>query len=148
MLCIRILLIHCYLVTPYADIDLGSGNGTKPLPEPMLTYHQRWSVVFTCEFHKNKIHNLNPQHMFGDYAFISLAHFPGANELTGIIVNHGANTVCNKAQSLKRSYFYSMIMFIHVRTLICFLLCNTFNQYRCEGLFPNYMFDSKHRHHH
>ena len=97
---------------------------------------------------QKKFHKLNPQHMFGDYAFISLAHFPGANELTGMIVNHGANTVCNKAQSLKRSYFYSMIIFIHVRTLICFLLCNTFNQYRCEGLFPNYMFDSKHRHHH
>ena len=41
--------IHCDLMTPYVDIDLkvniGSGNGllpdgTKPLSEPMLTYHQ------------------------------------------------------------------------------------------------------------
>ena len=42
------VLTHCGLVTPYGDRDLvniGSGNGllpdgTKPLPEPMLTYHQ------------------------------------------------------------------------------------------------------------
>ena len=41
-------LTHCGLVTTYGDIDLvniGSGNGlmpdgTKPLPEQMLTYHQ------------------------------------------------------------------------------------------------------------
>ena len=40
-------LTHCGLVTPYGDIiwvNIGSGNGllpegTKPLPEPMLTYH-------------------------------------------------------------------------------------------------------------
>ena len=46
----KLTLIHCGLVTPYDDKDLGqhwlsSGNGllpggTKPLPEPMLTYHQ------------------------------------------------------------------------------------------------------------
>ena len=41
-------LTHCGLVMPYDDIDLvniGSGNGllpdgTKPLPEPVLTYHK------------------------------------------------------------------------------------------------------------
>ena len=45
-------LIHCGLVTPYADTDLGldSGNGlvtngNKPLPEIMLTYHQSLSVI-------------------------------------------------------------------------------------------------------
>ena len=38
-------LIHCGLVTPYGDwVNIGSGNrlmpgGTKPLLEPMLTYH-------------------------------------------------------------------------------------------------------------
>ena len=45
----RTKLTHCDLVTPYGDMNLGqhigSGNGllpdgTKPLPEPMLTYHQ------------------------------------------------------------------------------------------------------------
>ena len=35
-------------------VNIGSGNGllpdgTKPLPEPMLSYHQRCSVAFTCE---------------------------------------------------------------------------------------------------
>ena len=39
-------------------INIGSGNGllpdgTKPLPEPMLTYHQRGSVAFSSEqFHR------------------------------------------------------------------------------------------------
>ena len=40
-------LTHCGLVTPYSDIDLGQHwlrygllpEGTKPLPEPILTYH-------------------------------------------------------------------------------------------------------------
>ena len=44
-----------YLVVPYGDrnlVNIGSGNvlvpdGTKPLPEPMLPYHQRCSVAFT-----------------------------------------------------------------------------------------------------
>ena len=37
---------HKGLVTPYGEwVNIGSGNGllrngTKPLPEPMLTYHQ------------------------------------------------------------------------------------------------------------
>ena len=41
-------LTHCGLMTPYGDeiwVNIGSGNGllpdgTKPLPEPMLTDHQ------------------------------------------------------------------------------------------------------------
>ena len=39
-------LTHCGLVTPLAIwVNIGSGNGllpdsTKPLPEPMLIYHQ------------------------------------------------------------------------------------------------------------
>ena len=45
---------HCGLVTPYGDIILvnnGSGNGllpdgTKPLPEPMFTYHEYGPVAF------------------------------------------------------------------------------------------------------
>ena len=52
-------LSHCSLSKPCGDIDLGhydndSGNGllpdgTKPLPEPELTYHQACYVVFTWE---------------------------------------------------------------------------------------------------
>ena len=46
---IKSLLTHCGLVTPYIAswnwVNIGSGNGllpdgTKPLPEPILTYHQ------------------------------------------------------------------------------------------------------------
>ena len=47
-------LTHCGLVMPYGDIDLvniGLDNGllpdgTKPLLEPLLTYHQCGSVMF------------------------------------------------------------------------------------------------------
>ena len=47
-------LTHCSLLMPYGDIDLGqhwSGNGllpdgTKPFPEPTLTYHHRNLVAF------------------------------------------------------------------------------------------------------
>ena len=45
----------CGIVTPYRDeiwVNIGSGNGllpdgTKPLLEPVLTYHQICSVAFT-----------------------------------------------------------------------------------------------------
>ena len=45
-------LTHYDLLTSY--VNIGSGNGllsdvTKPLPEPMLTYHQRCSLAFTWE---------------------------------------------------------------------------------------------------
>ena len=48
-------LTHCCLVTPYGDIDLvkfGSvsgllPDGTKPVPEPMLTYHKSGRLAFT-----------------------------------------------------------------------------------------------------
>ena len=42
-------------------VNIGSGNGllpdsTKPLPEPMLTYHQYGPVIFIWEqFHKGYI---------------------------------------------------------------------------------------------
>ena len=45
---------HCGLVSPYGDTDIGSGtgllpDGTKPLPEPMLTYHH------TVQWHSSSI---------------------------------------------------------------------------------------------
>ena len=47
-------LTHCGLLTPYGDRDLGQNwlsngllpDGTKPLPEPMLTHFQCVSVAF------------------------------------------------------------------------------------------------------
>ena len=65
-------MTHCGLVMPYGDRDrgnIGSGNGllpdgTKPLPEPMLTYHQ-WSFVvftlqqFTQEAHEISVHDMS-----------------------------------------------------------------------------------------
>ena len=47
----------CYMGTDMW-VNIGSGNGLlsygiKPLPEPMLTNHQRGLVAFTCgKFHK------------------------------------------------------------------------------------------------
>ena len=47
LFCYVFTLTHCGLVTAYGNIDLGSDSGTgwlpdgtKPLAEPMLTYHQ------------------------------------------------------------------------------------------------------------
>ena len=42
---IIIFITHYGLETPYVWVNIGSGNGLlpdgiKPLPEPMLTYHQ------------------------------------------------------------------------------------------------------------
>ena len=57
-------LTHCGLMTSYGGIDwvnIGSGNGllpdgTKPLPEPMLTYHPQDPLTFIwCQFHKRYI---------------------------------------------------------------------------------------------
>ena len=74
-----VFLTHCCLVTPYGDrvlVNIGSGNGllpdgTKPLPEPMLTNHH-WNLVtfISGRFHKRclnhqslkfvwKLHNWN-----------------------------------------------------------------------------------------
>ena len=57
---LRFSLTHCGLVKPCGDIDLGQHwllinanglmpDGTKPSPEPMLTYHYRCSIAFTWE---------------------------------------------------------------------------------------------------
>ena len=52
------VLTHCGLVAPYIWFNIGSGNdllpdGTKPLPEPMLTCHQSGPVPFFWgQFHK------------------------------------------------------------------------------------------------
>ena len=50
-------LTHCGLITPYGDIDLGQHwlrlDGTKPLPEPILTNHQCGPVtIIWGQYHK------------------------------------------------------------------------------------------------
>ena len=58
-------------------------DGTKPLPEPMLTYHQWGSVAFTkCmyQFHKITFHKMNLKN-----TLVKLfPHLPGGNELKGV----------------------------------------------------------------
>ena len=63
--------------------SIGSSNGllpdgTKPLPEPIMTCHQRCSVVFTLE-------PLNKKCSWTKSATLwkLLQHLPGANELIG-----------------------------------------------------------------
>ena len=56
-------LTHCGLVTPYDDKDWvnnGSGNGllpdgTKPLPEPMLTYQHGLLTFIYEQFRKSYV---------------------------------------------------------------------------------------------
>ena len=76
-------LTHCGLVTPYGDmeiwVNIGSGNGllpdgTKPLPEPMLTY--QWGPVTFIPGQNHKY--LSCQSL--DLAWA----FPGASELNFI----------------------------------------------------------------
>ena len=78
-------------MTPYGNINLGqhcSGNGllpdgTKPLPEPMLTNHQ-WSLVaFNWgHFHGKCLRNLSLIPVWKVVIFSLQPNFPGANELT------------------------------------------------------------------
>ena len=68
-------------------INFGSGNGllpdgTKPLPEPLLTYHQVFCGIHMREFSPemfNLIHNMCLEITFSKL----LPHLPEANELTG-----------------------------------------------------------------
>ena len=61
-------------------INIGSGNGllpdgTKPLPEPMLTYHQSSPVAFTWgQFHTKC--SIYPWHEFENHQFKVTATFP------------------------------------------------------------------------
>ena len=70
-------LTHCGLVKPYGDMDLvniGLGNcllpdGTKSIPEPILTNLQWGFVAFTWyegNFTRHA-HEINPEHVFEDY---------------------------------------------------------------------------------
>ena len=45
-------------VMPYGDIDLDQQDGTKPLPEPMLTLHVWGSVAFISEQFHSKCPNM------------------------------------------------------------------------------------------
>ena len=83
-------LTHCGLVMLYGDRDLvnfGSGNGllpdgTKPLPEPMLTDHQ-WSP---SDIHIRAISQEMPQPSITEFrlkiTYLNFhSNFPGASEL-------------------------------------------------------------------
>ena len=86
------LSTHCSPVTQIW-VNIGSGNGllpygTKPLPEPMLTYHQRCSLAFTWEqSHAQVLMNLI-HNMCSEIACSKLLpHLPGTNELTHWILH-------------------------------------------------------------
>ena len=75
------VLIHYGLVTPEILVNTGSGNGllpdgTKPLPEPMLTSHQQDPLAFIPRLYllNISIHTLYLK-------FISQPRLLGDNEL-------------------------------------------------------------------
>ena len=94
-------LTHCVLVMPYGQIkwvNIGSGNGlvpdgTKPLPEPMLTYHQWGPVTFTWGYHHwiCEISILDMSLKITDFKI--QPHLPGASELIASLHSplHGYN---------------------------------------------------------
>ena len=64
-------------------VNLGSGNGllpdgTKPLPEPMLTLHYWGSVAVIWE----QLHSMHPSYYSEESVWKLLLDLPGANELT------------------------------------------------------------------
>ena len=65
----------------WVNVGLGNGllaDGTKPLPEPMLTYNQRWAMrAISHEVFINLIHN-----MYSAITLLKLLpHVPVATEL-------------------------------------------------------------------
>ena len=82
-------LTHSGLVTPYGD-NISSDNGlmpdgTKPLPEPMLTDHQWSPVTFTLgQFHKRCLNHQSLKSIWkSNITFHS--NFPGTNELIYVL---------------------------------------------------------------
>ena len=69
--------------------NIGSGNGllpdgTKPLPEPMLTYHQRGSVAY---FWEQELLKVSIQDMSLKKTFWKIfSNPPGANELRTLLI--------------------------------------------------------------
>ena len=69
-------------------VNIGSGNGlvpdgTKPLPEPMLTYHHASGIYPSGPLvhHKSYVYlntqDMKPQIVFAIYKFKSQLHLPG-----------------------------------------------------------------------
>ena len=72
-------------------INIGSGNGllpdgTKPLPEPMLTDHQWSPATFILgQFHKRCLNHQLLKSVWKLHVLRFHSHFPGANELNSQI---------------------------------------------------------------
>ena len=68
-------------------VNIGSGNGllpdgTKPIPKPMLTYHQRGYGIHLWVFSK-EILKISLIKLILNITFLKLLpHLPGANKLT------------------------------------------------------------------
>ena len=69
-------------------VNIGSGNGllpdgTKPLPEPMLTDHQWCPVTFIFgKFHKRCLKHQSLRSVWKLHVWKFHLNFPGVNELT------------------------------------------------------------------
>ena len=118
-------------MTPYGDkiwVKIGSGSGllpdgTKPLPEPMLTY-RKWGPVTNIwrQFHKRYI----PQSWMIEVSLkITNPKFhsnpPGANELKGVTDTH--RTIRLRQQAIRwtcKQWYKSVILHMKQTT---FLVC-------------------------
>ena len=98
---------------PYDDIDLGqigSRNGllpigTKPFPEPMLTYHQSDSVSFISGQFLNRYFSHHSQKLRANY-LSKISNLPGVNEL--------------KTQSIRSTHSYSSTKYLDKNKHILF----------------------------
>ena len=65
-------MVSCTLVNIGLDITL-LPDGNKPLPEPMMTDHQRYSLVSTLEqFHNCSRYTGNTAFTYTDFSYDSL----------------------------------------------------------------------------
>ena len=100
------ILTYCGLMTLYGTeiwVNIGSGNGllpdgTKPLPEPMLTYHQRGSVALSWEQFHRKCSRYQFVKLVWNYNFKIISTFP-----RGQWVKY-----CNSLQSISNCMFFSL----------------------------------------
>ena len=106
-------LTHWGVVTPENWVNIGSGNGllpdgTKPLPEPMLTDHQWSPVTFILgQFHKRCLNHQSLKSVWKLRLKFN-SNLPGANEL-----------IEERIQSCKGEVFNSLSVMVHTGSGNC-----------------------------
>ena len=109
-------------------VNITSGNGllpadTTPLPELTLTYHHSllWhssegNLIITA-------HEFNTEHVFRNYTFQLLPHYPWANELNNLETYGWNNWQQNTA---KTNHVYEGCNELYIACMIQYLFLNNF----------------------